>query len=263
MCLFAMTIPARGQKMSDGPITKDNLFSALESMQARKSKRKNAAWYVALIRAHKVDFHLTPDDELEIRHKGRYLGQKGLDSLITAVRDNHVVTSNQQPSSDQEKGKAMSDEKSKSQESPRSISQSITNSPGSAAIIGDNNTINLGPQPRRITVGQAEKIILVLRAHPAQTITVFRITSDREAETFALQIAQVLHDGGWQVDVEGIGILMPPTYGVECRIKDPEQAAIICPLLQEAFGRAGIKITPNPDGVFSEYPTAILVGLRP
>ncbi len=78
--------------MSNGPITKDNLLSALESMQSRKSKRRDATWYVAMLEEHKVDFHLTIDDEETIRRAGRYLGKRGLDDLIAAARKNYLIS---------------------------------------------------------------------------------------------------------------------------------------------------------------------------
>ncbi len=80
---------AGAQTTSDGPYKKAYLLSALESMQSLKSKRKSAAWYVAMIKEHKVDFQLTAEDARKIRLHGRYLGSKGLDEIIAAVRDNY------------------------------------------------------------------------------------------------------------------------------------------------------------------------------
>jgi len=139
--------------------------------------------------------------------------------------------------------------------------QTMINSPGSAQVIGDNNTVNLGTQPRRITVAEAEKILPVLRAHPPQTITVYRISSDTDSDFYGRQIAALLREGGWEVELNGFQILSPMIYGVECRIKDPVKAAIICPLLQEAFGAAGIKITL--EGPIDIDPTILVVGKKP
>lgn len=87
--------------MPNGPITRDRLLSTLESMQSRKSQRKDAAWYVAMLKEQKVDFQLTPEDEQKIRLHGRYLGKEGLDNLIAAVRDNYRPDVSQQPKLEQ------------------------------------------------------------------------------------------------------------------------------------------------------------------
>jgi hypothetical protein len=89
LCSLAIVAFGRTQIMSGGPIRKENLISALESMQSRKSKRRDAAWYVAMVNEYKVSFRLTPDEEQQIRHAGRYLGRKGLDDLIAALRTSY------------------------------------------------------------------------------------------------------------------------------------------------------------------------------
>jgi hypothetical protein len=251
MLICAFTAPSGdAQDMPDGPITKENLLSALKYGRLQKDKRQSADWYVAKIKENKVSFQLTSADKQKIRREGKYLGQKGLDSVIKAVRDNYH----------KEREQAMSDDKP----NPPTVSQTMTNSPGSAQVVGDNNTVNLGPQPRTITVEQARKIIEVLRANPSQSITVYKSIIDNEAGNHALQIARVLELGGWNVKVEGIGQLIPPTYGIECRIKDSEKSATICPLLEKAFGTVGIKIIPNPKAATEPFfVSCILVGLRP
>jgi hypothetical protein len=91
-CFSTLAVSGRAQTMPNGAITKDNLLSALESMQSRKSKRKDAAWYVAMLEEHKVGFQLTSADEQEIRRVGTYLGKEGLKDLIEAIRNNYRET---------------------------------------------------------------------------------------------------------------------------------------------------------------------------
>jgi len=91
--------------MPDGPITKENLLSALEYGRLHKDKRKSSDWYVEMIEEHQVSFKLTPDDEKEIRRRGNYLGDKGLDDLVAAIHKNYRSAA--QPSSWQLSGKIL------------------------------------------------------------------------------------------------------------------------------------------------------------
>jgi hypothetical protein len=82
-------------QQANKPITKKNLISSLE---LGRIERIPAESYIKLIKLDGVDFPLTSDDEQEIRRSGRYLGKKGLDNLIAAVRDNYRPNVAQQPS---------------------------------------------------------------------------------------------------------------------------------------------------------------------
>jgi hypothetical protein len=191
LATFICTMGVAAQNMPNGVITKQNLLSALEYGRLHRKERKSAKWYVAKIKAHKVDFQLSLHDERRVCYAGEYLGSKGLDALIEAIRQNRAPS----------EGHAMPDEKSKSQEPQRSISQSITNSPGSAAVIGDNNTVNLGPQNRRLTAVQESEFVKILQDNPKGEIEVSCIESGGpEPCTFAHQIANLMSSNGWKVN---------------------------------------------------------------
>ncbi len=83
--------------MTNGTISRDSLLSTLKSVKQGKSKKKSAAWFVSIVREHKVDFQITASDEKRIRENGDFLGRKGLDELIAAVRENYRPASSQQP----------------------------------------------------------------------------------------------------------------------------------------------------------------------
>jgi hypothetical protein len=68
------------------PIKKANLIS---SIRIGRSEGMTAKRYVELIESAGVAFTLSEADEKRIRRDGRYLGRKGLDDLIAAVRNNY------------------------------------------------------------------------------------------------------------------------------------------------------------------------------
>lgn len=70
------------------PITRGGL---MRSFEVGKRQRKTATDYVKLINLCDVNFSLTPEDEQKIRRSGKYLGKKGLDDLISAIRSNYRV----------------------------------------------------------------------------------------------------------------------------------------------------------------------------
>jgi hypothetical protein len=67
------------------PISKDDL---IRSFELGRRQRKTAKDYVELLNRCHVNFTLTPKDEQDIRRKGKYLGDKGLDDLVAAIRNN-------------------------------------------------------------------------------------------------------------------------------------------------------------------------------
>ena len=94
ICLIVLTfsqqaLVARYQQHIK-PITRDNLISSIE---LGRRERKTAARYIELINRYGVAFRLTAADERKNRRLGNYLGKKGLDDLIAALRDNYRPTS--------------------------------------------------------------------------------------------------------------------------------------------------------------------------
>jgi hypothetical protein len=77
--VFGSRVPAQ-----NNPITKRNL---LESLRIGAVTAKE---YSEIIRKHRVDFRITAEDERQIRRAGKYLGKKGLDQVIAAVRDSYI-----------------------------------------------------------------------------------------------------------------------------------------------------------------------------
>ena len=93
------------QTMPEGPFSIENLLSALEYGRLHTDKRMPPSWYIERIKKEGVNFHLSLDDEKRIRQHGDYLGEKGLDELITAIKSNY--RSEAQPSSWQLSGKIL------------------------------------------------------------------------------------------------------------------------------------------------------------
>lgn len=70
------------------PITRGNLIS---SVKLGKREGRTAAWYIELVKLYGVDFLLTRKDEQALRHYGNYLGKRGLDDLIEALRKTYQL----------------------------------------------------------------------------------------------------------------------------------------------------------------------------
>lgn len=207
--------------MPNGPITKDKLLSALESMQSHKSKRKDAAWYVAILKEHKVDFLLTTEVEQKIRLHGNYLRKRDLDNLIAAVRDNYRQNVSQQPTS-----------------IPSSINQTMTNSPGGIQA-GGNITINERPQARELTPEQRQSLIRILNKSPKGSIDVTAVMGDNESAAFADQLTKILESAGWTVVHSGLTTFVGHTVGLIVVIHDSQKVPEHADVLRRALNSIG------------------------
>lgn len=81
-------------------------------------------------------------------------------------------------------------------------SQTMTDSPGGVQVMGDNNTVNQGPQPRRLTPAQEALFVQILRDNPKGRVEVSCIESGGpEPCDFARQLGRLLEseDAGWTV----------------------------------------------------------------
>jgi hypothetical protein len=84
LILQLLSPPIALQAQQQGPpIEKKGLLMAL----SRKALTKDEL--IRFVTSRGVSFHLTTSDEQEIRKAGAYLGAKGLNDLIAAIRDNY------------------------------------------------------------------------------------------------------------------------------------------------------------------------------
>jgi hypothetical protein len=89
MCLVAcLSLTAFSQDDCE-PITKENL---LRSFEQGKRQQRTAAQYIDRVYRCGVNFPVTSQDAQEIRRVGRYLGKRGLDDLIDALRQSLRVS---------------------------------------------------------------------------------------------------------------------------------------------------------------------------
>jgi hypothetical protein len=86
VCLVLGMSPDTTHAQQRDAIAKEGLIKSLNN------KVLSSQELIGQIEQRGVDFRLTDKDEQEIRHAGDYLGKKGLDNLITAVRDNYRPT---------------------------------------------------------------------------------------------------------------------------------------------------------------------------
>lgn len=229
--------------MSDGPITKANLLSALESMQSGKSKRQDISWWESQITEHKVDFNLTKEDKRKIRQHGDYLGRNGLDKLIVTIQRNRYKTTghirvNKPPAQ------------------PSSVNQSITNSPGSI-LAGRDVIINQGRAA--ITPEQRDAMRSVLREHPSTVIYILTFQDTEDTRTLANQITETFISSGWK-DVKTIPYmgLSFSHRGIYVFANDPD----IRRLLASAFTKANIALSEVGPAFDNDYPNSIAVAIR-
>lgn len=85
------------------------------------------------------------------------------------------------------------------------VNQTITNSPGSTQIIGDNNTV--GPKPRKLTPAQEALFVQILKDKPKGHVAITCIESGGpEPCDFARQLRGLLEskDAGWAVTFDPI-----------------------------------------------------------
>lgn len=87
LCLVtAITCGARHIQQNRPPIEKEGLLRSL------RRKILTSKELIVEVRARGVSFQLAELDEQEIRQAGTYLGIKGIDDLITAIRNNYRLT---------------------------------------------------------------------------------------------------------------------------------------------------------------------------
>lgn len=86
VCVYGRMLPVAVCQQADKPISKAAL---IRSFKPGRRERIAAVSYIELIDRYGVDFSLTPEDEKEIRGAGKYLGRKGLEELVAAIRNNY------------------------------------------------------------------------------------------------------------------------------------------------------------------------------
>ncbi|HEY0375986.1 MAG TPA: hypothetical protein VGC87_03430 [Pyrinomonadaceae bacterium] len=87
-CLLLMLPASSYSQQCTRPFTKEGLLSSLRKKEIRKGDLQFVA---EQMQSCGVDFNLTIADEQEIRQRGKYLGEEGLNKLIAAVRQSYRV----------------------------------------------------------------------------------------------------------------------------------------------------------------------------
>jgi hypothetical protein len=115
--------------------------------------------------------------------------------------------------------------------------------------------------PRFLTTVERETILEGIHRFPGHQIIIDRL-GDAEAALYGDSIINVFEQARWAIQRNNIGVFLPPTYGIVCRISLHPDAAVQAVL--EAFRKAKIDIT------LQDVPAApqdswidILIGLKP
>lgn len=217
--------PISSQKHMSEPITKEGLFKTLETRLTNSGLK----YLIKRIQERGVSFELSDSDSNKLRALQKGLGQKRLNDLIVAIKNNY------HPMEPSKEKSTMSEDKSKG-----SINQTMINSPGGIQA-GGNVTIHNRPQPRALSQTELDRMSALLRPYANQTLFMVRL-GDPEANRFASQIAQAFRAAGWQVKVADVG-QQTPIYGLQLGVPDPQQLPPYARAVYSAFEQAGILVT--------------------
>jgi hypothetical protein len=114
---------------------------------------------------------------------------------------------------------------------------------------------------RFLTENQKTEILQSVKAYKGHVIIITRL-GDAEASAYADSIMSTFEQAGWAIQINNVGMIAPPRYGIVCRTPlhpDPAIRSLIT-----AFEKARVELT------IEEVPTAtsdswvdMLVGLKP
>jgi len=94
--------------------------------------------------------------------------------------------------------------------------------------------------PRFLTTTERQIISDAVRPFQGHPI-IFTRLGDGEAGPYGDSIIAIFQNAGWAVQVNHVGIFMPPTYGILCRVSNHPDAAAVH--LMAAFAKAKIELT--------------------
>lgn len=107
---------------------------------------------------------------------------------------------------------------------------------------------------RIITEAQAAAMTRILRRSPGKSVYVV-LLSDREANAYGKALIRVFTDSGWKVNINQVGTLAMPAYGIY---------ATADPTLLGALAEAGLSVRGAGDiPAVPPGTPAVLVGLKP
>jgi hypothetical protein len=94
--------------------------------------------------------------------------------------------------------------------------------------------------PRFLTTAEKQTIFDAVRPFHGHEIKITRL-GDGEAGPYGDSIIAVFQHAGWRVQENSVGIYLPPTYGIVCRVSThPDDAA---KALIAGFAKANIEVT--------------------
>jgi hypothetical protein len=104
----------------------------------------------------------------------------------------------------------------------------------------ENLEIQRKIRPRFLTTAERQTLLDALQPFHGHQVILTRL-GDGEAGPFADGIIAVFQKAGWVVQVNQVGMFMPPTYGILCRVSNNPDAA--ARELIAAFKRARLELT--------------------
>ncbi|HVS86641.1 MAG TPA: hypothetical protein VHF01_00315 [Candidatus Acidoferrum sp.] len=115
--------------------------------------------------------------------------------------------------------------------------------------------------PRFLTTTEQQTILDAIRPFRGHRIILTRL-GDGEAGPYGDSIIGIFQKAGWTVQVNNVGMYMPPTYGIVCRVSTHPDAAARD--LIAAFAKAKIELTiQHVDAAPEDSWIDMLVGLKP
>ncbi len=116
-----------------------------------------------------------------------------------------------------------------------------------------------GAAPRTIGLKEQHDILHALIPYAGHPVFITKL-GDQEAAAYADQIISLFSGASWKVNETLVGIMSPPTYGMQCTIAREPDAAVKAML--SAFEKAGVPLDIRHAGA-PDTLLSVTVGLKP
>lgn len=243
--LLLTVLPVYSQvRRGTDPIDKTGLLETL------KDKVVRSKTLVAQIQRRGVSFKMTPEDEQQIRDAGKYLGKTGLDNLIKAIRKYHHPETSQKPAP-----------------TPPTISQTMTNSPGSLQV-GGNLIVNPGNGHWGLNDEQLSLLSRRLAPFAQQKDRGDLITcvlGDSASTRFAVNLVAAFRKAGWNLPGSGYNqsIFSGVVEGIILKVNSKDAKPLGLLEFVMTMREAGIEPVGEIDTSIPPENFRIVVGLKP
>jgi hypothetical protein len=118
-------------------------------------------------------------------------------------------------------------------------------------------------RPRSVSAQQREAFLAAAANKPKGPVTLIPLMGNVESEQFAKQLAGLLQDAGYPVEMSGMLPMDNTPTGVGLTVKRGEKYPAHTDGLQAAFNQAGIPVGRGFNGLQNENVLGLVVGSKP